>query len=301
MKETLYKISGLALVVTIIISGCKETPPFIDFSEKIIGLKDTTYLASSIPSPVVKAIYIEDLTGVRCNNCPKAASNIHDIIVANPGKVVALGVYASTLTNFMTPWPGFDNLSTTVADDIFKDIYKSPGAIPTGGVNRKEFPGEVITISYNSWSGFADIIKTEESPVVIRDSIITYDSTARKARIMVKVIFTKTYTEELNLSLYLMENKIISKQTMPAPAIVPKDDYEHNHVLRKAITNFSGLPLKKNAATVGNYEAGRVFEKEFEVNIDANWKAKNCAFVILVNRFDDTSKEVLQASELDLQ
>lgn len=298
MKKAINFVSLLFSIY--FLAGCKETPPSIDFSENNIGLKDTTYLSSSAPSPVMKTIYIEDLTGVRCNNCPKAANNIHDISVANPGKVVALGVYASTLTNFMTPWPGFENLTTSVADDIFKDIYKSPGAIPTGGVNRKVFPGEAITISYNSWTNFADIIKTEESSVIINDSLISYDSTTRKAKILVKVIFTKTYTEGVNLTLYLMENKIISKQTMPAPATVPKDDYEHNHVLRKAITNFSGVPLKKNPSTVGNYEVGRVFEKEFEVNIDAAWKTKNCAFVILVNRFDDNSKEVLQASELDL-
>ena len=246
MKKPLIKIFLLNFLLVLLISGCKETPPYIDFSKKIIGLRDTNYVGTNTPSPVMKKIYIEDLTGVRCNNCPKAAVNIHDISLANPGKVVALGVYASTLTNFMTPWPGFQNLSTTVADNIFKDIFKSPGAIPTGGVNRKVFPGEAITVSYNSWSGFADIIKMEESPVIIKDSLIAYDSILRKARILVKLIFTKKYIEEVNLSLYLIESKIISKQSMPSPATEPKDDYEHNHVLRKAITNFSGLPLKIN-------------------------------------------------------
>jgi hypothetical protein len=72
-------------------------------------------------------------------------------------------------------------------------------------------------------------------------------------------------------------------------------------VLRKAVTAYNGINLKIDAATTGNYLAGRTFEKDFEVTLDAGWKRDNCGFVILVNRFDTNSKEVLQASELDLK
>jgi hypothetical protein len=298
-KATLINSFVVLLGISLFI-GCKETPPFIDFTKKVIGLIDTTYTTSNIPATVLKKIYIEDITGVRCNNCPKAAIKVHEISDANPNNVVALGVYPFALTNLMNPYPGFTVLNTLEADDIFANVYNSPSAIPTGGVNRKIFSGEtVINVSYNKWAGFSDIIKAEESPVIISSEITKLDTINDKARVSVKVLFTKKYDESVNLSIFLTESKILSKQSMPDGSA--KDDYEHNHALRKAITNYAGIPLKINVTTNGNYEPGRVFEKEFEVDLDSKLKIENCGFIILVNRFDANSKEVLQAAELDLQ
>jgi len=284
----------------IILSGCKEIPPFIDFSVKVEGLTDTTYVGSA-PAAVLTTIYIEDLTGVRCNNCPKAADKIKEIYTANPGvPFVAMGVYPYALSNLTSPYPGGDTLNTGVADDIFNNVYNSPSAIPTGGVNRKLFAGETsLNISYNKWSGNADIVKLEESPIVLSGQVVSYDIATRKARVKVKVTFSKKYDPALNLSVYLTENGIISKQTMPNGSL--NDTYEHNHALRKAVTPYNGIPLKINAQTLGMYEAGRVFEKEFEVELRSKWVKDKCAFVILVNRFDAASKEVLQATELELK
>lgn len=280
--------------------ACKETPPFIDFSEKGVGLKDTTYIANPIPSPVTTMIFIEDLTGVRCLNCPKASDKIKEITAANPGKVVAIAAYPGSLKNLMDAWPGFEILNTEEAQSIFDNVYGSPSAIPTGGVNRKIFAGETSNyISYNKWSGYADMIKVEESPIKLESELLSYDSVLRKARIRVKATFTKMYTDLLNISVYLTESKIISKQSMPDGKTL--DTYIHNHVLRKAITSYNGIPLKIDALAFKNYEAGRTFEKDFEVGLMTNWKKDNCAFVILINRFDNNSKEVLQAAELELK
>lgn len=298
MKKTV-KIAGI-LFSAFLFYGCKETPPAIDFSEKVIGLIDTTYVTSNIPNAVNKMIFVEDLTGVRCNNCPKAAAKIHEIILANPDKVVALAVYPFTLNTLMSPWTGFDTLNTQIADDIFVNFYNSPSAIPAGGVNRKIFNGESSTnISYNKWAGYADEIKTEESPIIVNAKIVSYDSITRKGRISLKVVFAKAQISPVNLTVYLTESKILSKQLMPDGST--KDDYEHNHVLRKAITNYSGEPLKIDGSTLGNYEAGRTFEKEFEVLIDSKWKSENVGFVILINKFETNNKEVLQAAEIDLK
>lgn len=276
--------------------GCKETPPFIDFSPKIEGLIDTTYVLSNVPSSEMKKIYIEDLTGVRCNNCPKAAQKIIDISTANPDMVVALGVYPSALANLTAPFDNADTFNIPEADEIFTNVYDNPSAIPTGGVNRTVFSGETTkNISYNKWSNYADGIKVQESAVILGLELKSYDDATRKARIIVKVTFTKKYDEPLNLSLYLSESKVKSKQIMPDGSL--NSDYLHNHALRKAITTFNGINLKIDPQTTGMYEAGRVFEKEFEVYFKPKWVKDNCSIVALVNHFDNNSKEVEQASE----
>jgi len=300
MKKVLAAPSFI-IIILIFIFGCKEVPPFIDYSIKGIGLRDTTYMNVTVPPANNTVIFMEDLTGVRCNNCPKAALKIKEISVANPENVVAVAAYPWALKTLMDPYPGSEVLNTNEADDIFKNIYLSPSGIPGGGVNRKVFNGTSINTSISQWSGNADIIKVQESPVVIARELLKYDSISKKARIRVKVVFTKNYTEALNISVFLIESKILSKQLLPDLAGTIDDKYEHNHVLRKAVTSYNGIPLKIDAATTGNYLSGRTFEKDFEVILNERWKWNNCGFVILVNRFDDNSKEVLQASELNLK
>ena len=281
--------------------GCKETPPKIDYTQKTLGLKDTTYINSISPAPVKTMIFLEDLTGVKCVNCPKAAEKIHLIQTDNTDKVVAIAAYPTALSGFTSPWDGFLVLNTPESDEIYSNIYESPSAMPIGGVNRRLFAGETgLNTSYNKWSGYADIIKTEESPIIIKSEIVSLDTIARKVKVSVQVMFSKKYDESLNLAVYFIESKLFSKQSMPG-AEPPKDDYEHNHVLRKSLTPYNGIQLKIDASTIGKYEIGRTFDKEFELVLDPKFKIRNCAFVFLANRFDAMSKEVIQAHEQPLQ
>ncbi len=296
MKKFINIIPALlALLVILLFIGCREVPPTIDFNPKV---NYKTSISSTIPVAEKTKIFIEDITGVKCLQCPKAADKIKVIISANPDQVVAIGVYTFALIPLTSPWVNFDTLNTEDADYIYSNIYESPVAIPTGGVNRSVFKGETsVNVSNTKWSGYADSIKIKQSPVIISSKIIKYDSISHKVIFHVDISFAKFYTDELNLSIYLTESKIISKQAMPDGTT--KDDYEHNHVLRKTITSF---PLKISKDKTGNYEAGRIFDiDDFEVQLNPKWKPENCSFAIIVNRFDTKSKEVVQAAGLDLQ
>jgi len=297
MKQFL-KPSALIFGFVLTIAGCREIPPTINFNTSGGGDWDTTYLNPSSPAAVMTEIYIEDITGVKCNNCPRAADKIKEIKTNNPGKVVSLGVYTYALDKFTAPWTGFDTLNTNEATDIYNVVYKSPSLLPTGGVNRALFNGETsLYFSYNKWSGYADQIKVKESPAVINGQILSYDNITRKAKIRVKVEFSKAYSEPLNLTVYLTESKIISKQSMPTGQL--DSFYVHDHALRKTITSYEGIPLKINSSVKGMYEAGRTFERDLEFEISKKWAKENCGFIVLVNRFDADSKEVVQAAEFD--
>lgn len=300
MKEAIKIVSTKLYFLIIVFCGCIEIPPDIDFSKKVEGLKDTTYITSQVPVPIKKTIFIDDISGVRCTNCPTAAEIVHKAINDNPGKVIAVTSYPKILPGLTTPFTGFEDLRTSLADNIASNIFKNPSVLPTGGVNRKIFPGETEPgMHYTKWAGSINSVKTEESPIILNGKILSIDPITKKGKLNVSVIFAKNHTESVNLTIYITENKVISKQSMPSgPA---KDDYEHNHVLRAGLTTFDGIPLKINSSTTGNYEAGRTFEKEFEFELDPKWKKENIHFVLLVNLYDVNNKEVLQAAEIDLQ
>ena len=286
------------LLIFVIFFGCKEIPPVINFEKTNADLLDTTYIISSVPDNVKTMVLIEDLTGVNCSNCPKAADKIKTIKSQNQGKVISIAEYPWSLSNLTAPWTGFDTLNSKEADDIFINIYNNPPGIPTGGVNRKMYNGETaLWVSYFNWAGYADLVKNEDSKCIISTEVINKDTILCTAKVKVKVIFTQQYDKQLNLTVYLTENNIISKQHMPDGT--KNDNYIHSHALRKAITPYNGVPLKINIIT-NNYEKGRVFEKEFELKLHAKWKMRNCEVISLVNRFDSDSKEILQADELTL-
>ena len=54
-----------------LISCSEELPPVI-MTEEEKPLLDTFYIGS-VPAASVKKVLLFDVTGVRCNNCPKAA------------------------------------------------------------------------------------------------------------------------------------------------------------------------------------------------------------------------------------
>lgn len=285
--------------IFIFILSCKEIPPYINFEETNSNLKDTTYLITNLPAPQKTKIVIEDITGVNCSNCPKAADKIKTIKAQNPGMVISIGEYPWSLSNLTAPWPGYDTMNTKEADDIFANIFNNPPGIPTGGVNRKLFNGEKdLFVSYFNWSGYSDVVKNIESNCVLNYEILSIDTVLEKSLVKVMVTFTKQYDKQLNLSLFLTEDSIYSKQHMPDGT--KKTDYLHNHVLRKSLTPYSGIPLKMHQPA-NNYEAGRVFEKDFEIKFLPKWKIKNCKLVVLVNRFDNESKEIIQAADINFQ
>lgn len=79
---------------------------------------------------------------------------------------------------------------------------------------------------------------------------------------------------------------MISKQKMPDNSY--NLGYEHNNILRKAVTNYTGVKLGDRM------EKGRVFEKGFTIDVPDKFDLENCDIVVLINRVSAESNEVLQ-------
>ena len=68
-------------------------------------------------------------------------------------------------------------------------------------------------------------------------------------------------------------------------------DYEHNHVLRKMLTYYSGDNLPEENV------AGRGYIFNYSYTLPDNWNADNMSVVAFVHNFEADNKEVLQAGE----
>ena len=70
--------------------SCEEEPPILRKAEK--PLLDTAYLMGA-PSAEPKRVWLADITGVKCTNCPEAAEIAHQIYKDNPGRVELIALY----------------------------------------------------------------------------------------------------------------------------------------------------------------------------------------------------------------
>ncbi|NOZ46592.1 MAG: Omp28 family outer membrane lipoprotein [Chlorobi bacterium] len=235
----------------------------------------------------IKKILIEDFTGINCPNCPRADEEIKKLKERYGGHIVAIAIHAGW---FATPYGEDPDYRTDVGFELGGDGitlgYFHVQEQPIGLINRKQYDGE-SKVEYQSWSNkvveilsenkFADIdVNIENTFFEEKDSLNTS-------------VFVKGITDvnaKLSLSVYLIENKIISKQNNGSEVT---SDYEHNHVLRAGINGTWGDEI----STEIPFKKGKEVEKKFSFTLNNTWVADNCEVVAFV--YNSDTKEAIQA------
>ena len=283
MKKSLLLI-GIFTFSIFLFSCDEEPPPGLDFSAG--PENDTNYLVETIPTAQLKNVLIEDLTGVRCNNCPKAAVEAVRLS-ANPRiKVMALYIKSSS---FAKPYDGYEDLSTDAAEDIAQDT-EFPGGLPNGYVDRVKGTSNNIANTLDAWAAMTVSQLAKTTPVNITlVSEVNADTSALKAK--VELVYTEDVVDANHaLIIALTESHIKGKQKMPDGSV--KLDYIHNHVLRTTLTSSIGKTID---ATI---EEGRLIFSTYNLEIEDNWSTKDCHIVAIVQ--DKTTKEIIHVQEIDV-
>ena len=276
----------VALSFVLLFSACEEIPPNIDFSPPY-KTKDTTYIVGAVPAAQHKAVLVEDITGVRCVNCPQAAAKAKEIVTEKTeDSVVVMSLYINQLANFTTPWDGFPLLNTTIASTIV-DFYGIPSGLPSGYVDRAVFaPQTVRFYAYTTWKNLVNQRLQLSTPVNID---IQKSLSGRALTVDLKLQYTASVSSAQKYAFYLIEDGIISKQT----GATDPDNYVHNHALRYAFGNPLGNAL--TAALV----PGRTFDKQLEYTIPSEYNIDKCRLVCVVT--DVTSGEVVNVREVHVK
>lgn len=278
-------------ITALLFSACEEVPPVIDFSVPVIPLKDSMYIASTVPLAQHKAVLIDDITGVRCNNCPDAAKKAMDILAQKShDSVVVIALYANipSLSNFTTPYPGEPLLIYEGADQIIESLGK-PQGLPSGYVNRKLFSGKTERpIDKNEWINFVNEGLKGKTPVNIA---LSRTITNRTLKVEINLAYNSApvNANPHKYAIYILEDGIIGRQQNKT---VEEPNYVHNHVLRYAFGLAVGNPLQ------GPYVAGKTYVKQFEYEVPAEFNLANCHLVCAV--MDGTTEEVINIREIDL-
>lgn len=251
---------------------------------------DTINPTTSYPDPIYRNVLIEDFTGHRCKNCPKATKELEAIKADLGDDVIVLAIHSGS-SEFTAPnEPDYPTDFTTQDGDDIQDFFGGVPGQPIGLVNRFDYPGGVPYWEiYPSWRGHTDPYLTQPAiadlwvmSYISGDCLITHAQST----------FLGNQNGNFGIAVYLKENGIVSPQLLEDNSRDP--DYVHNNVFRDAISFPTGDSL-----IFGSVPDMTNVHKTYKSNLDPSFDQSQLQVVAVLLDLD--TREVLQVVQTDVE
>jgi len=242
---------------------------------------------------VIRKALIEDFTGHRCKNCPKASKEIAKIDSLLPGRSVAVAIHAGS-DAFTAPdsTNGYPTEFRTPEGDVLKQFFRVSFQ-PAGMVSRLDYgpSGAAHLKLFSSWPSLVSQINLEPATVELEIDG-AYNSATRVLSGTVRSTLLAASNADLRICLWLCESDIIAPQLLPDDT---RDSaYVHHNVFRTSLNTAFGTVLSPNGGA-----DGQNFDTPFSYTIPSGtdgYVAENCKLVVFV--YDNATQEVLQTEEV---
>lgn len=257
------------------------------FKDSISPIDTVGLVQSDTIIQTQKVVLIEDFTGHRCKNCPKASKAINELDSLFDSQVVPLAIHAgpSNFTGVNNEYP--TDFTTEYGDDLATHFGIS--AMPMGLVQRIDYPNSHQK-TYTAWSGITNL-ELAKSPEALFTLSTEYDAPNRIGVLNYSVEMISNQSNPLWVAVYIKETGIISPQLMPNNS--RNETYVHKNVFRSAPLGPFGISISENGGT-----SGQTFTGSVTANLDPLWDANECEWVILI--YDRSNYKVIQPASISL-
>lgn len=250
-------------------------------------LKDGSGGGGPAPTETLRSVLIEDFTGHKCNNCPKASDEIKTIQGLEFGsRVYAVGIhvtefFAGTNNDYPTEF-------RTPIGNEYETFFNISG-LPTGMVSRTDYSstGAPHLKNYSAWASEAFALTAELAKFEILPTL-SYNESDRRLTVNAEVPVLEEYTGNLNFMVMITENDIVSPQKMPDGT--RNTNYVHQHVLRGGLDGSWGKGISTGAVLEGDtlmYSGSAI--------LDTAWNKDNCYALMFI--YDADNQEIWQVTE----
>lgn len=242
-----------------------------------------------------KVVLVEELTGVRCPNCPAGSERLAAILTLFPDNIVLVGIHGTDLTKPLSESKYDFRSDASIELENFLKPYLGKPAAYFNRVYFDELEGDWGNSFNGQWQGY---IEDElEKPQTLEVFIVkTYDPVTRLLEMTISAKALEDLNGEFKLSIMLTEGKIIDAQDDQNTVI---EEYEHNHVLRDIITNVEGDFF------TDSFEKDKFITKDYSYTIpvdeDGLWNDDHIEVVAFIANTEGESEEVLQAAQTHLK
>lgn len=210
---------------------------------------------------VGRNVLIEDFTGQRCLNCPKAMEAITKMHESFGDNVIAVGIYGGPFGKTVAG----KYLELTTETGEYYNTKNNVTEQPFGCLNRMYSNSDYVT-----WEGTVAELLGEQTYVEM-ECATSYDSATRNLKIDITASGLED-VEETFLQVWLTEDNITSIQLLPDGST--DRSFIHNHVFRTSVNERDGEPV--------TISKGVKTEKTYNITLNEKWKAENMDVVAFV-------------------
>jgi len=232
-------------------------------------------------------VLIEDFTGHRCKNCPKASKEIANLVDAfGDDRIIGLAIHAGpgNFTGTNTDYPtDFTTQEGKAVQNFFGTNF-----LPVGMVNRENW-----TASGNGhWSNYANwpTLSAEAMDSTLRIALEASASlTSGQLNVSAQGFPQTSLLHDLKIVVMVKESNIVSPQLLPDDTRDP--DYVHMNVLRDYVTDTWGNSFGTSPMVPGDTLSGT-----YTLAWNTDWVQSNAAVVVYV--FNPDNYRILQVIEV---
>jgi hypothetical protein len=275
MKKISFAL--FVLLAGLFLPGCEE---------KWVVITPSSNTGGPTTGEQKRTVLAEELTGVRCPNCPEGTAALVALDQQYGEQLVVVSVHAAL--GYDVPYPNslYDfrtGKGTEMANYIGAAFF-----FPTASINRRIVPPE--TEPYLPRQVWAGIIAEElEKPLTLGITLKNnFDAGSRKLDISADLTPLEDLSGEYRITVMITQDSIVDYQKVN---LVTEPSYMHRHILRSIITQATGDNIAEPLT------ANNTVKKTFSTVLPAAWDAKHCSVVAFVHRGGTPDKEVLQAAE----
>jgi hypothetical protein len=274
--KTILKSTLLIFSVILWQSCDKVSPPY----------KETVAVISS-----PRKVLVEDYTGHKCGNCPRASRALYDLKPIYGENLIIMAVHAGFFAQTNVP-PYLYDFKTSVGTQLDTDFGISNAGNPNGMVNRRLVNSSYI-IASTAWASEVNTVLTDPSPVPLKISINNdYNSSSRELQTEVEMEFFTTLTGDYKLCVFMVEDSIVNWQK--DYDVIPNDvpDYVHREVLRGSMNGTYGN-------TISETTEGAISSKNYSYSLPIEWNDTQVSIIAFL--YDVATKEIIQVEQAHIE
>lgn len=220
-----------------------------------------------------RKVLIEEFTGQKCGNCPRAISTIHSCAEKYPGKMAVIAHHV-----------GYKKDDFTVEADYALEWFYGPAeegtSAPAVMLDRTALPGNKVPMES---IGYIDtfeprFLQALDVPAFVTLNVLpVYSESEMKIKVTGDALpLFKAVCPEPRINIFIVEDGLKGEQ-----AGISSEDFTHSHVNRLNVTEIFGDPVD-----LDNGE----FEREYTVKVSPDWNVGNLEIVAFIGEYDPSDR-----------